>query len=179
MSLEDLSFEQRDEMALLMQELSRNPKTRKSILKLTQEVRPDLHIPENEIDNSLQKISESANEKIASLEAKLREKDALDNLRSRRDALIKKGFAKSDEEVSEIEKVMLEKKIPDHETAAEYWQWMKQSATPTGHSSIGYNPSPLKGFNLSEYWKNPQQGARNEAAKALAELRKNTRPIGF
>ena len=53
---------------------------------------------------------------------------------------------------------------------------MKQAAKPT---PSGYNPSPLKGFNLNEYWKNPVQGARNEAAKALAELRKNTRPIGI
>lgn len=179
MSLEDLSFEQRDEMALLVQELSRNPKTRKQLLKLTQEVRPELNIPELEIDNTLQKVRETQEEKIAALENKLREKEALDNLRNRRDSLMKKGLAKSDEEVEEIEKVMLDKKIPDHETAAEYWQWMKQSATPTGHTSLGYNPSPLKGFNLSEYWKNPQQGARNEAAKALAELRKNSRPIGF
>ena len=71
---------------------------------------------------------------------------------------------------------MLEKKISDHETAAEYFDWMKQAAAPT---PTGYNPSPLKGFDLNAYWKNPVQGARNEAAKALQELRKNTRPIGI
>ena len=179
MSLEDMSFEQRDEMALLMQDLSRNPKTRKKLLALTQEVRPELNIPELDIDETLSKVRETSEEKIAALEAKLREKETLDKLKDRRDALIKKGLAKSDEDVEEIEKVMLEKNIPNHETAAEYWQWMKQSATPTSHTSMGYNPSPLKNFNLNEYWKNPVQGARNEAAKALAELRKNTRPIGI
>jgi hypothetical protein len=90
--------------------------------------------------------------------------------------LIKKGLAQSEEDIESIEKIMLEKKISDHETAAEYFDWMKQAATPT---PSGYNPSPLKGFDLNNYWKNPVQGARNEAAKALQELRKNTRPIGI
>ena len=109
------------------------------------------------------------------MEAKLKEKESLEELQKRRDKLIKKGLA-SEEDIEEIEKIMLEKKISDHETAAEYFDWMKQAAQPT---PSGYSPSPLKGFNLNEYWKNPVQGARNEAAKALQELRKNTRPIGI
>ena len=83
---------------------------------------------------------------------------------------------RSDADVEEIEKVMLEKKIADHDTAAEYWQWMKQSAAPT---PTGYNPSAVKQFDLNKYYKNPVGAARDEAAKALQELRKNTRPIGF
>jgi hypothetical protein len=116
---------------------------------------------------------------VQQLEAKLKEKEVLEDLQKRRDKLIKKGLAQNDEDIEQIEKIMLEKKISDHETAAEYFDWMKKAATPTSHTSMGYNPSPLKGFNLNEYWKNPVQGARNEAAKALAELRKNTRPIGI
>jgi hypothetical protein len=42
MSLEDMSFEQRDQMALLMRELSDNPDTRKEILRLTKKVKPGL-----------------------------------------------------------------------------------------------------------------------------------------
>jgi hypothetical protein len=75
-----------------------------------------------------------------------------------------------------VEKIMLDKGITNHETAAEYHKWMKQSATPT---PTGYNPSPLNSFNLKEYWKNPQVAARNEAFKALNDLRKPTRPIGL
>jgi hypothetical protein len=43
MSLEDMSFEQRDQMALLMRELSDNPQTRKEVLRLTKQIKPDLH----------------------------------------------------------------------------------------------------------------------------------------
>ena len=51
MSLEDMSFEQRDQMALLMRELSDNPETRKEILRLTRKVKPGLIIPELDIED--------------------------------------------------------------------------------------------------------------------------------
>ena len=175
MSLEDISLEQRDELAMLMKELAENPATRKEALRLTKKVRPNLPIPELELEDYTEKKVTQAEDRVAQLEAKLKEKESLEELQKRRDRLVKKGLA-SEEDIEEIEKIMLEKKISDHETAAEYFDWMKQAAQPT---PSGYNPSPLKGFNLNEYWKNPVQGARNEAAKALAELRKNTRPIGI
>lgn len=176
MSLEDISLEQRDELALLMKELAENPATRKEALRLTKKVRPNLPIPELELEDYTEQKVTAAEDRVMQLEAKLREKDAREELQKRRDRLIKKGLAQSEEDIASIEKIMLEKKISDHETAAEYFDWMKQAATPT---PSGYNPSPLKGFDLNNYWKNPVQGARNEAAKALQELRKNTRPIGI
>jgi hypothetical protein len=109
------------------------------------------------------------------LEAKLREKDAVDELNKRRQAIVKKGLA-SEDQIDAIEKIMLEKGMTNHETAAEYWQWMQQAAVPT---PSGYNPNPLKGFDLSKFWKDPKMAARNSAAEALAELRKNNRPIGI
>lgn len=41
MSLEDLSIEQRDELALLAKEMSDNPATRKEMLRLTKKLRPN------------------------------------------------------------------------------------------------------------------------------------------
>ena len=78
--------------------------------------------------------------------------------------------------VEAVEKLMLEKGITNHETAAEYHEWMRQAAVPTASS---YNPSPVKGFDLNKYWKNPNQAARNEALNALNELRNPRRPIGL
>lgn len=175
MSLEDISFEQRDELARLMKDLSDNPNTRKEVLRLTKQVRPDLTIPELEIESSTKAAFDKAEQRVQALEAKLREKDALAELQRRRDALKEKNLVGSDKDVEEVEKLMLEKNIANHETAAEYWAWMKQSAAPTPSS---YNPSAIGKFDLSSYWKNPQTAARNEAAKALAELRRNnSRPF--
>lgn len=176
MSLEDLSLEQRDELALLAQQLANNPETRKDFLRLTKKAKPDLPMPELDIEDYTEKKVSQANSRVEELERKLAEKDALSDLDKRRNALIKKGLAQDEKDIEEIEKIMLEKGITNHESAAEYWDWMKQAATPT---PSGYNPSPVAKFDLGKYYKNPQGAAREEAAKALNELRKNTRPIGL
>ena len=100
-------------------------------------------------------------------------RDKLDN---RRQNLMKKGLISNESEVGDVEKIMLERGITNHETAAEYHQWMKQAAVPT---SSGYNPSAVKQFDLNKYWKNPVSAARNEALNALNDLRKPHRPIGL
>lgn len=176
MSLEDMSFEQRDQMALLMRELSDNPDTRKEILRLTKKVKPGLVIPELEIEEHTSSAVASANKRVEELEAKMREKEALADLEARRMKLIKKGLIQDENEIEEVEKVMLDKGITNHEVAAEYWQWMKQSAVPT---PTGYNPSAVAKFDLGKYYKNPVMAARDEASKALNELRRNPKPIGL
>ena len=176
MSLEDLTPEARDELALLARQLAENPTTRKDMLRLTKKIKPDLPIPELEIEDYTRSAVDSANDRVAQLEARLREKEAMDELNSRRNKLKSKGLIDRDEDIEEVEKVMLEKGITNHEAAAEYWRWMQQSAAPT---PTGHNPSAINKFDLSKYWRNPVAGARDEAAKALNELRKNPKPIGL
>ena len=176
MSLEDISLEQRDQLALLMKDLSDNPSTRKETLRLVKQLRPSMSVPELDLEdktNTALQQMRSENEKIR---GELMEARQLESLEKKRAQLIANGKARNDEDIKEIEKVMLEKRIPDHETAAEYWDWMKQSAAPT---PTGYNPSALGKFDLSKYMKNPIGAARNEAAAALNELRGNRRPIGI
>ena len=176
MSLEDMSFEQRDQMALLMRELSDNPETRKEILRLTRKVKPGLVIPELDIEEHTHTAVSAANRRVEELEAKMREKEALEDLQKRRMSLIKKGLIQDESEIEQVEKIMLDKGITNHESAAEYWDWMKQSAVPT---PTGYNPSAVAKFDLGKYYKNPVMAARDEASKALNELRRNPRPIGL
>ena len=117
---------------------------------------------------------------MEALEAKLREKEAVEELERRRRALISKGKAKSEEDVAAIEKIMLEKGIQNHETAADYFQWMSQSAQPSSVGAFKTNVMDATARDtLSKYWKNPAAAAREEASNALNELRKNPRPIGF
>jgi hypothetical protein len=177
MSLEDISIEQRDELAALAKQLAENPDTRKDFLRLTKKAKPDLPIPELEIEDATHNMLSKANERVEGLEARLRERDARDKLNEARQGLLSSGLAKSNSDIEQIEKVMLEKNIPNHETAAEYWNWMNQSATPTPGTT--YNPSTLAKFDLSKYQKNPVAAARDEAFKALNELRKNPKPIGL
>lgn len=176
MSLENLDPSARDELAALAQQLAENPETRKEFLRMTKKVKPDLPIPELELENTVNRAVAQSDQRVQQLEAKLREKEAMETLEKRRQALMEKGLIGSKDEIKDVEKLMLERGITNHETAAEYHKWMKQAATPT---SSGYNPSAVKQFDLNRYWKNPAGAAREEAVRALNELRKPTRPIGL
>jgi hypothetical protein len=176
MSLENLSLEARDELAALAQTLAENPDTRKDFLRMTKRVKPDLPIPELDIEDYTHRAVSKSEERVQALEAKLREKEAVEELQKRRNSLMKKGLISNESEIDDVEKIMLERGINNHETAAEYHAWMKQAAVPT---SSGYNPSAVKQFDLNKYWKNPSAAARNEAMNALNDLRKPVRPIGL
>ena len=176
MSLENMSLEARDELAALAQTLAENPETRKDFLRMTKKVKPDLPIPELDIEDYTHRAVSRSEDRVQALEAKLREKEAIEELQKRRQSLMKKGLISNESEVGDVEKIMLERGITNHETAAEYHQWMKQAAVPT---STGYNPSAVKQFDLNKYWKNPAAAARNEAMNALNDLRKPHRPIGL
>jgi hypothetical protein len=176
MSLENVSYEARDELAALAQQLADNPATRKDFLRMTKKVKPDLPIPELDMEDYTYNAVNKSEQRVQALEAKLRERDAIEELQKRRQSLMKKGLISSEDEVKDVEKIMLERGITNHETAAEFHQWMKQAAVPT---SSGYNPSAVKQFDLNKYWKNPVNAARDEAANALRDLRKPQRPIGL
>ena len=176
MSLENLSEEAQKELAALAQRLADNPKTRKDFLRLTKQVNPDLPIPELEIEEKTNSAIDLMRQENEAIKAKLQAKEAQEMLDKRRQALVKKGLVDNEDEIDAVEKLMLEKKIADHETAAQYHQWMKQAAVPT---PSGYQPSAVKQFDLNKFWKNPASAARDEAVKALNEVRKPMRPIGL
>ena len=176
MSLEDVSYEARDELARLAKQLSDNPETRNQFLKLAKQVRPDVSMPEIEIEERYAKKFQDFESKLAARDAKQAERDAMDNLEYRRNSLVEKGLVNSRDEIQEVEKLMLDKGITNHEAAAEYHKYMKQAAIPT---PSGYNPNPMRKFDLSAFHKNPIQAARETAAQALSEFRKPVRPIGL
>jgi len=179
-SLEDLTPEARDELALLANELANNPATREQFLRLTKQARPSVMIDSIDIKDEVSKVMSEANDRVMFMENKMREREAMDELEKRRSSLLRKGKVKSEEDIAEIEKIMLEKGIQNHETAADYFQWMRQAATPTPSKTFNQNvlDETARG-TLEKFWKNPAAAARDEASKALNELRKNARPIGF
>jgi cell envelope opacity-associated protein A len=171
--------EARDELALLARRLAENPATRKEFLRLTKKATPDLPIPELEIEDTVYAATNQAHARVEQLEQKLREKDAMEELNRRRQSLVKKGKVSDESEIEQVEKIMLERGITNHETAADFHKWMNEQAKPTP-STFSRNVLDDTARNtLSSFWKNPQHAARDEASKALMELRRNPRPIGL
>ena len=92
MSLENLSLEARDELAQLAQTMAEDPKTREDFLRLTQRVKPDMQIPEIQIKDMTRNELAQMRQENDALQAKFRERDAIDDLNKRRASLVKKGF---------------------------------------------------------------------------------------
>lgn len=175
MSLENYSPEAIEELAALSKRLSENPKTRKSFLRLAKEVNPDIPMPELEMEEMVNERTTAAEKRVTDLENQLRAQQVRDELNRRRSKLKETGVAQTDDDILEIEKLMTEKGIANHETAADYWRHMKQSAVPTP----GYPTPVMSRLDVKGYMKNPVAAARENAAAALAELRKNPKPIGL
>jgi len=176
MSLEDLSPEAQQELAALAKTLAETPATRKQFLQLTKQVRPDVPIPEIEIEERTNAVLSDARKEVDALKDQLRKREAKEELERRRQTLKNKQLVDSDEDIIEVEKIMVEKGIANHETAAEYHQWMKQAAAPTPSQF----PQPVMSkFNTKDFMKNPTGAARDAAHQALMEFRKNPKPIGF
>lgn len=172
-SLEDLPVDVRDQLALLAKELSDDPKTRKQFLRLAKEKRPNIPFPEIEIEDQTNEVVTKAMKEIDDLKGKLAERDGQDKLDKIRQRLISTGKASSLEDVDAIEKVMVEKKIADHEVAADYWKWMNQAATPTAPNLHTGLMDKSARDQLSKFWKNPIQAARDEAQSAILDFRRS------
>ena len=175
MSLENYSPEAIEELAALSKRLSENPKTRKSFLRLAKEVNPEIPMPELEMEEMVNERTTAAEKRVTDLENQLRAQQVRDELNRRRNKLKESGVVQTDDDILEIEKLMTEKGIANHETAADYWRHMKQSAVPTP----GYPAPVMSRLDVKGYMKNPVAAARENAAAALAELRKNPKPIGL
>ena len=102
MSLENLSSEAQAELAALAKSLAEDPKTRKQFLQLTKQVRPDVPIPEIEIEERTSAVLQQANSRVESLEAKLRQKEAKEELERRRNELKRKQLIDSEDDIPEI-----------------------------------------------------------------------------
>ena len=80
-SLEDLSPEARDELALIARQLAENPQTRNDFLRMTKKVKPDITIDTIDLEDKFSAQLQRRDEEVQELRAKLMEKDALESLK--------------------------------------------------------------------------------------------------
>jgi len=172
MSLEGRSPEDVQALAELAEALATNPNTRHGFLGLTKKINPGANIPEIDIPASLQASMAPQLDRLKQLEEAQAKRDMEDRVREARAAALKvKGV--SDDDMPAIEKLMLEKRIPDHATAAEFLAATRRSAEPTPHMTRPRMPADVipKLPDLKEFGGNLQDYARQQAYAAIDELR--------
>ena len=162
MSLENYSVDQIQELAALADSLTKNPKTRESFLRLAKTASPDTPIPEIDLKDQVRAMAQPLVDTVATLERQMLTRSVEDNIMGKRNSLYEKGFKK--DEVDQIEKLMVERQIPSHETAAEFFKMQKQTATPTPSTMT---PITLP-TNVMESMKNGGQSGMNQWARGEA-----------
>lgn len=175
MSLENMSMETKDEIVLLSEKLAKDPATREQFLRMVKKVKPDTSIPEIDLFDKTRDAFKIQSEQILSLENKIKEKEFSDSVQSKRMGLIRDGVVKDEKELAEVEKLMLERGIVEHKTAAEFFKMSKDSSVPT---SSAYSPNSMpddfmkkRNASLSDL----NSHARNVAHQAMDDVIKQRR----
>lgn len=158
---DNLSLEDQQALGQTMHRLLTNPELRKTTLGLLKKADPSVTLPEVELDERLNSISEAQQKRISELEDKLKAKEIADAREKQLNALRDRGL-----DPAEVEKTMVDKRIADYDTAARFLELERQSAPPTP-SSITPIALPEDAKNIV---RNPRQWANTEAHKAMSDL---------
>lgn len=170
MSLEGKTAEEIQSLAELSASLMNDPKTRAGMLRLTKMANPAANIPEIDIPDSIASAFKPQLDRLAQLEKQVQERDAQDRVRSaRKNALEVQGVSKED--IPAIEKLMVDKQIPDHKTAAEFLQMQRKSAEPTPAAGVNRTFGMPKTPDLKDFGGNMQAWARKNAFDVIDQLR--------
>ncbi len=173
-SLEDMDDATRDSLAALSKKLSENPKTRRAFQVLLKADDPNLPIPEIDTENRILGAVKPYADKLNELEKRELERNAAENIRAKRDGLRNKGYTQ--EQIDSIEKLMIEKQIPSHDTAARFYDLETQTATPSP-SHIHQITMPVSGKDIKAAG-DIKKWARNEAHQAIEDIKAGRVKLG-
>jgi hypothetical protein len=169
--LEGKSVEEIQALAELANGLANDPKTRNGFLHLTKMANPSAAIPEIDIPANITRALEAPLKKLDALAEAQARRETQDSIEAQRRSLAKKGVNEAD--IDRLEKLMVEKKIPDHETALEFMQMQDKAAIPSSSSTLP-SQRKLDSFtapDLKEYGGDLQKFGRATAYKVIDELR--------
>lgn len=179
-SLEDLTPNEVVGLASLSSQLANDPETRTEFLRLLKKKNPGYAIPEIDAVDSVNAGMKKLQDENNDLRSKFDESELRRSIEAKRGNAMKRNGLTEDQ-MTEVEKLMLEKHLPDYDTAAEFFSMSQRVASPTGVDSIA-NPD----FTMPalETWKagigNKTQLdkiARSEAYKAWNEISPNGMPL--
>jgi len=158
------------ELAELFRAMSKNPKTRRTLLATVKAHAPETPIPEIDMENRVLQMAKPLVDQV--------EKIQQDRLKEQVEARIEKARAKlsgqgyTETDIAAIEKLMTEKQIPSHDTAAEHYAMSKKLAAPAPSTLRSMtNTLPIDKKSVKEAG-GIKAWARNEAVKAADEIKR-------
>ena len=163
MALENVSLEEMESLATLSKTLADNPATRRQFLSMVKQASPDTPIPEIDMENRIYQNVKPFVDKITILESQLADRDFKETVKVNREKLNAHGLG---DKVSEIEKMMVDNKIGDYDTAAKFYKSTQEASTPTPASFS----SPMSMPNMKEMGGDINAWARQAAHEAVNDI---------
>ena len=160
-SLEDLTPEQQQAAVNLLNFVNKNPDIAKTIRRKAKEQDPNFRAPDIEMEDKLAEQEASHKKEIERLD-----KERLEDLQVRRRAEAHDRIRSAGLNPEDVEKVMVDQKIGDYDTAIRYVQQERALAKPTASDM-----SPHSMPDNKDLWKNRNAFARTEAFAAINDLR--------
>ena len=154
-----------DNELLLLAKKTLSGKNRMEQLRLMKKEVPDASFAELEFDDRITSALAPIQEENRKLREEIDRREAIQNVQAQRVALkAKKGL--SDEDLIAVEKIMVDRKIGDHETAADFYKMNSKISTPARPSWDRSATVPAhEGLKVD-----PKKWALAEAAKVLDEF---------
>ena len=167
-SLEGMTPEAIADLATLAKAQLENPVTRQHFLRNSKVVNPNVSIPEVDIPFQVNQMIAQGRELIDAQGQEIARLKLERDIERRRDGLMQRHNLTT-KQVEEVEKMMLEKQIASHDTAAEFYLSQQQSAAPTPSM---YSTNTLPKIDLKATgMRNMAQWSRSEAGKVIDEFR--------
>lgn len=178
-TLEDMSAEEIAALADMQNQLMNNPETRSTMLRLMKRQNPALAIPEIELADQANHAFKGVNDRLDKMQLDQLERDTKARVERERGRLASQGM--SEDDITAIEKVMVDEQIPNYATAAKYYQQSRQLAAPTPSTETERNgrfelpADPLKaakgGRNgLKEFGRSEANAAMNDLLAGRIKL---------
>ena len=169
-SLEGLSEEEIRSLASQMRNLASGD-TRKDLQRLLKRKNPSLAIPEIDVEDAVEARMSERDKAFEELKARDQQRDIAgrrEKIRQKleRDGLIKQG---DDADFDDLEKVMVEKGIANHETAAVYRANERKLAEPAAEIPGRGGPMMMPA-DFKQFFKQPTQVARKLAHDAVTDI---------
>lgn len=147
-SLEGLTPEAIQGLALTAKSMLENPATRRETLALVKRVDPSQNIPEIDLPAQFTTLLDEERTARKKIEDEVRDDRIRRDVEKQRNKITAKGIAEAD--VEKVEKLMVDRGITNHETAAEFFIAQNKMAEPTAPAHLAYQPLELPKFDLSK-----------------------------
>ena len=168
-TLEGMSAEEINSLALLAKTVRDNPTTRRTFLKTVKQVNPELNIPELDLEERATQLFSDRDKRSQELADELAAERQLRQARERIDTLKESGVVASTSEFNDLVKFAHEKGYQTSDEglklAAEARRREQQAAVPTPSTLFPRPDTKDKGL-----MRDPQKWAREQAATAMDEL---------